>query len=817
MTQTEIEGALHRLLYVSRASEATLSRFQTEMDAIVTTSQLNNSKLGVTGILISHNGWFVQALEGDRNAVLQLYTEIANDPRHREIRTVSLEPISERRFGQWGMCAGRAPATVTGASFNLTALSSAELISLLSACGPADTQPSLSSHHAQNVLNTLPEQQFDDLASVARTLVGAKAAVIWLTDSHRRWFKSSVGLDHTDLNPESDLFSQSLEAPAALWTADSFEESGVACPPYRFHALAPLEAQGRRIGALCVLDDQPHPFDAGLASALTLIARSIASRLESQFEERIAARLLESAPDAIIGSDADFAIRFWNPAAEHLFGRRAADAIGLSLDMIFPERLRAEYMARLEVLKQGGGLDSEAALELLALGSDGANLPIELSVAIWRDGDRPALGVVIRDCGLRKAAETALMAAKSAAETANVAKSAFLANMSHEIRTPLNGIVGLAAMLSESGLSDRQAEMAQLIQASGDQLQHLLGDVLDLARIEAGAVEIASESFSVADLATSVVRSATPAAERKKLKLEIQLDQAADQRVIGDPVRVKQILSNLLSNAVKFTETGSVVLAISRDENRVYRFAVIDTGIGFDPALKDQLFTHFQQADDTLTRKFGGMGLGLAVCKQVSELLGGEITCHSLPGQGSCFAFLVALDPDTSASDAALDPATLEQRLNVLVADDNPTNRRVVELILSGIDADVVSVENGALAVEAFKQQAFDVVLMDMMMPVMDGLSATQAIRRHEKSIGARATPVLMLSANTLAEHIDAAKLAGVDHYVTKPITAPRLIGAIADLLTPPPRKKPRRNDPTTALNDQASSRVKDHVRAGHR
>jgi len=197
-------------------------------------------------------------------------------------------------------------------------------------------------------------------------------------------------------------------------------------------------------------------------------------------------------------------------------------------------------------------------------------------------------------------------------------------------------------------------------------------------------------------------------------------------------------------------------------------------------------FTHFQQADDSLTRKFGGMGLGLAVCKQVSELLGGEITCHSLPGQGSCFALVVALDPDTSASgasEAAPGAEALHERLTVLVADDNPTNRRVVELILSGLEAEVVSVENGALALEAFKRQAFDIVLMDMMMPVMDGLSATQAIRRHERSIGVQATPVLMLSANTLAEHIDAARLAGVDRYVTKPITAPRLIGAIADLL----------------------------------
>jgi PAS domain S-box-containing protein len=785
MTQPQTERDLCRLLYVSRASETILSRFQGEMDAIVTASQENNSRLDVTGILIAHKGWFIQALEGDREAVVQLYRHIGDDPRHHQIRTVSLEPITERRFGRWGMCAGQAPATMAGESFNLTTLSSAELLSLLSACEPLGMQPSLSSRQAQSVLDTLPEQQFDDLTAVARTLVGAKAAVIWLADANRRWFKSSVGLDDLALDPDDNVFLESLGSPGLIWGPERATAAGPSPRAYRVFALAPLEVQGRRIGALCVLDDQAHPFNAGLASGLTLLGRSIASRLESQLEERVAARLLGSSPDAIISSDADFEISFWNPAAERLFGRSAAEAVGQSLQVIFPDRLRADYMGRLEVLKQGGADRSEAALELLAVGADGADFPIELTLAIWRDGERPALGAIIRDCGQRKAADAALRAAKSAAETANVAKSAFLANMSHEIRTPLNGIVGLAALLSESGLSERQAEMAELIRSSGDQLQHLLSDVLDLAQIEAGAVQIASESVSIAEVVASSIESASALAQAKGLAFEVQLQPAADQRVIGDAGRIKQVLSNLLSNAVKFTETGSVTLAVSRAD-RVYRFAIIDTGVGFDPALKDQLFTHFQQADDSLTRKFGGMGLGLAVCKQVSELLGGEITCHSLPGQGSCFALVVALDPDTSASgafEAAPGAEALHERLTVLVADDNPTNRRVVALILSGLDAEVVSVENGALALEAFKRQAFDIVLMDMMMPVMDGLSATQAIRRHERSIGVQATPVLMLSANTLAEHIDAARLAGVDRYVTKPITAPRLIGAIADLL----------------------------------
>jgi PAS domain S-box-containing protein len=790
MSNLSGDHSLTRLVYVSRASVLMRNKFREQVESIVNLSERNNTALGVTGILIAHQGWFVQALEGSHDDVLNLYARIAEDPWHEDVRTVAVEPITERRFESWGMCAGRLPASLVETTANLATLTAAELIALLNASSPYAVGPSLSAAQAMDVLDTLPEQQFDDIVSAARALARSRAAVIWLSDGARRWFKASVGLDVCALDIDAPFLIQGMLAPSVLWSsALGVEAGGVA-----FHACAPLRVSGRPVGVLCVFDDRPRTFDAAAADGLSALARSAISRLEAQADERVAARLLSSATDAIISSDGELKISFWNPAAERLFGRSAGEAVGLPLEIIFPERLRAEWRERLENLRYNDVQDADA-LAMPALSADGGEFAAELTLAVWRDGASNAVGAIIRDITPRHLAEAALKAAKAAAEGANAAKSAFLANMSHEIRTPLNGIIGLAGLLVDSRLPPREHEMAELIRAAGDQLQHILGDILDVARMEAGAVSVAHEGFSVADLATTVLGLFSPAAAQKRLALNLQMDSDAAARVLGDAGRVEQILSNLLSNAVKFTDTGSVTLAVSRQSPGLFRFVVEDTGIGFEPAIKEQIFGRFQQADSSITRRFGGAGLGLAVCKQVVDLLGGQIDCYSTPGQGAHFEVLLPLEPaealndDLQSKPGAIAPPAAEPpeaRLRVLVADDNPTNRRLVELILDSLNAEVLSVEDGALALEAFTLQPFDVVLMDMMMPVMDGLSATLAIRRHEQRLQLPPTPVLMISANTLAEHIDAAAQAGVNGYLMKPFTAPQLITAIDEAFSAP-------------------------------
>ena len=251
-------------------------------------------------------------------------------------------------------------------------------------------------------------------------------------------------------------------------------------------------------------------------------------------------------------------------------------------------------------------------------------------------------------------------------------------------------------------------------------------------------------------------------------------------KVMVDPIRLRQVLTNLVSNAVKFTEVGSVRLSVTSADGR-RRFEVSDTGIGFRPEQAAEIFKPFQQADGTITRRFGGTGLGLAISRDLVRAMGGEIRCSSRPGEGATFWFELDLapaaevgSPEAPASEAAVGP------LRVLLADDNATNRRVVELILGAMEADCIAVEDGAQAVSAFEAQTFDVVLMDMMMPVMDGLTAVRALRAVEAREGRARTPVLMLTANSFPEHVAESLAAGADLHLAKPITAASLIEALA-------------------------------------
>ncbi|CAN5255311.1 hypothetical protein BH09PSE1_BH09PSE1_23560 [soil metagenome] len=398
---------------------------------------------------------------------------------------------------------------------------------------------------------------------------------------------------------------------------------------------------------------------------------------------------------------------------------------------------------------------------------------------------------VVNDITDLKRDARALAEARDAADAANRAKSAFLANMSHEIRTPLNGVIGLAQALARTDLTAEQTEMLDLIQSSGQTLQTLLSDILDLARVESGRLEIASEPYGLSRAVQEAAQLYAASAAEKGLQFFVDIEPEADVWAMGDVVRVKQILTNLVSNAVKFTSQGFVSLTATSgtaaDGESFLRFTVEDTGVGFDAEARDRLFTRFEQADGTITRRFGGTGLGLAICRQLAEMMHGNLDCESELGGGS--AFILTLPLIRTEEPAA--PVALEQsaetenegaRVRVLLADDHPTNRRVVELILSQANVQLTSVENGAEAFAAFRAQPFDLVLMDMQMPVMDGLAATREIRKHEAATGSDRTALVMLTANALAEHIAAGQAAGADRHLSKPFSAEALLGLVADL-----------------------------------
>jgi PAS domain S-box-containing protein len=422
--------------------------------------------------------------------------------------------------------------------------------------------------------------------------------------------------------------------------------------------------------------------------------------------------------------------------------------------------------------------------------SDGKDVWVQGAVRYLTDEQGQPLRMIgaLQNITPRKESERALVQAKEEAEGATRAKSAFLATMSHEIRTPLNGVLGMAQAMAMGEATDQQRERLEVIRQSGESLLAILNDVLDLSKIEAGKLELEQAEFDIDELSRGAIGAFAATAQAKGLAFELKVERAARGVYRGDSVRVRQILYNLVSNALKFTETGGVDVVVGR-RNKKLSIAVSDTGIGIADDKLASLFQKFEQADASTTRRYGGTGLGLAICRDLAELMGGTVRAQSAPGAGATFIVDLPLTR-VSATPAKMVAPPVERGepiegggIRVLAAEDNGMNQLVLRTLLEQIGVTPVIVGNGREAVAAWAREPWDLILMDVQMPEMDGPTATGVIRAREQAERRPRTPIVALTANAMAHQVAEYLRTGMDDFVAKPIEAGRLYAVIDNAL----------------------------------
>ncbi len=392
-----------------------------------------------------------------------------------------------------------------------------------------------------------------------------------------------------------------------------------------------------------------------------------------------------------------------------------------------------------------------------------------------------------------KATNDKLIEAKQAADSASRAKSLFLANMSHEIRTPMNGVIGLTELLLRTDLTDQQRGYLDKLKSSSNNLLHILNDILDISKIEAGKFTIEQAEFNFRHMLDTVIDIARPKALDKGLLLDVKIQAPFPPFALGDTVRCSQIFSNLVSNAIKFTESGGVTVELRRDEDFI-EASVTDTGIGITEAQQNKLFSSFTQADSSTSRKYGGTGLGLVICEHLAKLMQGDIQLESQYGKGSCFTVrlrLPVVEKQQERGPGSHDPAESEMNFaseklrdkQVLVVEDIEINQIVAQSILEDAGMIVTCADNGIEAVKAAKARHFDVIVMDIQMPLMDGYEATKIIRTLP---GYAQTPIVAMTANAMSDDKDASIAAGMNSHLTKPIQCEQVIAVLESFFSDP-------------------------------
>ncbi|HEY8108359.1 MAG TPA: GAF domain-containing protein [Gaiellaceae bacterium] len=582
------------------------------------------------------------------------------------------------------------------------------------------------------------------------------------------------------------LTTEILESrePLLLNRREQHEGQAIFGTPSLSYLGVPILVGSRAIGVISVQSiEEEGRFDEADSRLLATIAANVGvaiqnARLFSQVERQreYLESLVTISPAAVVVMDTDERVTEWNPAAAELFGYSAEEAVGRIVDeLVLGEQEREE--------------GREITREAMATGraqritrrrrSDGSLVDVELMlVPLTAESSHVGFLGVYHDV-------TELQRARQEAEAATQAKSAFLATMSHEIRTPMNAVIGMTDLLLGTDLTSEQREFAEVVHTSGDALLHVIDDILDYSKIEAGKLDLEREPFNLRDCVEGALDIVAPRAWEKELELGCLIDDDAPAGIVGDEARLRQVLLNLLSNAVKFTESGEVVVLVSATETGAGSYevelAVRDTGIGIPPDRMDLLFTSFSQVDASTTRRFGGTGLGLAISKRLVDLMGGTISVESEQKKGSTFRIALPVTGAEVPAKFSLDdglPHLADKR--ILIVDDNATNREIVTRHARSWGMEPVSVELPTAALELIEQgEAFDVAVLDMMMPEMDGLALAGEIRSRRSG---EELPLLLLTSLGRLPQAESSSLFSAQ--LPKPFKASQLYNTLLRLLT---------------------------------
>ena len=667
-----------------------------------------------------------------------------------------------------------------------------------------------------SILDTGFDDALDTITKVVAKHFGAPICLISFVDKNRQWFKSSYGFSDARETPREQAFCTFPVQDGKPMIVDNtleddrFRHNPLVQnnPDIRFYAGAPLKFQdGLVLGTLCIIDQKPrHDIDDENIKFLEDMAQIVMSLITQKSVQEELNAVRRQASMALEGAD----LGLWDTnirTGYTYFNEHWETMLGYSPGELEPrfttwERLvhPQDYPLTMEIFKRHlEGKSDYYNVEHRMMCKDGTWKWIMCRGRVFEWDDS---GVAIRALGVhsditaRKKIEQSLIQEQKRADAANNAKSDFLANMSHEIRTPMNGIIGTASLLQETELNKEQQKYTDIILKSGDTLLNVINDILDFSKIEAGKLNVTFEDFDLYKTVNHVTALYTPLAQKKHLKLQIDIEPDIPQYLISDESRIRQVLNNLLSNAIKFTHHGSVIIEVSRRqeyEQELIHFSVTDTGIGVEKAQQSSLFEKFLQIDRGKGQaEIEGTGLGLAICKSLVELMNGTIGMHSTVGTGSEFWFSLPL---IISSKEAIDqvesliskPIDIHKPLqyrhydaHVLLAEDVETNQLIICDMLShfGITMDIA--QNGKEALDMALHGHYDLILMDIRMPVLDGLEAARDILSQDKN----APPIVALTAHAMEEHKNECFDSGMKGFVNKPVRPEALATIFEEFLS---------------------------------